>query len=158
MSPFAHVFLISSLTSCSIITVIQALWFAIKELGRVAKGYPITTLELTTLSFCFITFTISVLWYHKPSITKPVYIETKDGRTIHEILECAKRTVGFHRTQALMMHELTNNRTRRIPAFQTHITAHLWSLSAGGGSASTPTGTTTSSWRTKCASTSSPAR
>ncbi|UPK93742.1 hypothetical protein LCI18_004677 [Fusarium solani-melongenae] len=32
------------------------------SLAWIHKGYPITTLELTTLSFCFITFMISILW------------------------------------------------------------------------------------------------
>ncbi|KAH7123373.1 hypothetical protein B0J13DRAFT_566491 [Dactylonectria estremocensis] len=79
-------------TLSRIITVFQALWFTIKEVARVKKGYPITTLELTTLSFCFITFAISILWYHKPSITKPQFIATKDSRTVQHIRECAKRT------------------------------------------------------------------
>ncbi|KAF5683482.1 oxidoreductase [Fusarium circinatum] len=69
----------------SIITVFQAAWFTIKELARIHKGYPISTLELTTLSFCFITFVISALWYHKPSISKPQFITTKDDITIEEI-------------------------------------------------------------------------
>ncbi|KAM6522766.1 hypothetical protein FALCPG4_012381 [Fusarium falciforme] len=77
-------------TLSRIITVFQALWFTIKELARIHKGYPITTLELTTLSFCFITFMISILWYHKPSITKPQFIETKDGTTIEQIRTFAR--------------------------------------------------------------------
>ena len=82
-----------SLCFDSIITVFQAAWFTIKELARIHKGYPITTLELTTLSFCFITFMISVLWYHKPSITRPQYIETKDGCTIAQVREYARHNV-----------------------------------------------------------------
>lgn len=78
----------------SIITVFQAAWFTIKEVARINKGYPITTLELTTLSFCFITFMISVLWYHKPSITKPQYIGTKDSKTVEQIREYARCTVS----------------------------------------------------------------
>ncbi|RMJ18285.1 hypothetical protein BHE90_004050 [Fusarium euwallaceae] len=77
-------------TLSRIITVFQALWFTVKELARIHKGYPITTLELTTLSFCFITFMISILWYHKPSITKPQFIETKDGTTIEQIRTFAR--------------------------------------------------------------------
>ncbi|KAF5643396.1 oxidoreductase [Fusarium tjaetaba] len=72
-------------TLSRIITVFQAAWFTIKELARIHKGYPISTLELTTLSFCFITFVISALWYHKPSISKPQFITTKDDITIEEI-------------------------------------------------------------------------
>jgi hypothetical protein len=78
----------------SIITVFQAAWFTIKELARIHKGYAISTLELTTLSFCFITFIISALWYHKPSISKPQFISTKDNITIEEIREYARCNVG----------------------------------------------------------------
>ncbi|SPJ86903.1 uncharacterized protein FTOL_11928 [Fusarium torulosum] len=81
-------------TLSRIITVFQAAWFTIKEVARINKGYPITTLELTTLSFCFITFMISVLWYHKPSITKPQYIGTKDSKTVEQIREYARCTVS----------------------------------------------------------------
>ncbi|EXK27644.1 hypothetical protein IWW34DRAFT_697593 [Fusarium oxysporum f. sp. albedinis] len=77
-------------TLSRIITVFQAAWFTIKELARIHKGYPISTLELTTLSFCFITFMISVLWYHKPSISKPQFINTKDNITVEEIREYAR--------------------------------------------------------------------
>ncbi|KAF7562646.1 hypothetical protein G7046_g1486 [Stylonectria norvegica] len=74
-----------------VLAVLQALWFVIQELARIHNGYPMTTLELTALSFTFIMFMTSVLWHNKPSISKPQFIETRDGKTIAEIRAYAKQ-------------------------------------------------------------------
>ncbi|KAK7512502.1 uncharacterized protein IWZ02DRAFT_493928 [Phyllosticta citriasiana] len=73
------------------ITVFQAFWFIVTEIQRVKIGLPMTTLELTALSFAFIMFATSLAWYSKPSITKPRPIATKNGKTVEEIREFARR-------------------------------------------------------------------
>lgn len=63
-----QVLLTRFLTSCTyrLITVVQAGGFAVITLGRLASRLPITTLELTTLAFLFITLVFSLFWRHKP--------------------------------------------------------------------------------------------
>ncbi|CAI6339391.1 unnamed protein product [Periconia digitata] len=79
-------------TLSRIITVFQAFWFLVTEIQRVKIGLPMTTLELTALSFSFVMFATSLLWYAKPSIPYPRPISTKDGKTVEEIRACARQS------------------------------------------------------------------
>jgi hypothetical protein len=54
-----------------------------------------TTLELTATSFAFIMFATSAAWYHKPSITQPRFIYTKDSQTIQSIREFSQQHVSI---------------------------------------------------------------
>ncbi|KAK1579338.1 uncharacterized protein LY79DRAFT_613956 [Colletotrichum navitas] len=64
-------------TLSRIITLWQAVWFFIVEIDRIRMGLPITTLELTALSFTFAMVATFICWYPKPAISYPRYIETK---------------------------------------------------------------------------------
>lgn len=79
----------------SLITIFQALWFFVREIQRFHEGLPITTLELTTVSFTLVMFATSATWYFKPSITRPQFISTKNGKTAHEIRESIRQNVGI---------------------------------------------------------------
>lgn len=71
------------------------MWFTLTEIVRLANGYPITTLELTTLSFSCMMVLVSIYWYFKPSISRSTIIPTKEDRTVAEIRRLAKDTVSI---------------------------------------------------------------
>ncbi|KAB5550018.1 hypothetical protein GE09DRAFT_1241929 [Coniochaeta sp. 2T2.1] len=79
-------------TLSKVIVVWQVTWFIITELVRVSKGLPMTTLELTALSFSFMMVVTSLVWYHKPTITRPVVISTKADTTVEDIRTMARST------------------------------------------------------------------
>ncbi|PKS07213.1 hypothetical protein jhhlp_005815 [Lomentospora prolificans] len=78
------------LTIYRVITLFQVLWFTITEIRRTAAGYPMTTLELTALTYAFIMVATSVVWYRKPSISQPTLIHTKNYRSAWEIRNIAR--------------------------------------------------------------------
>ncbi|KAI1841681.1 hypothetical protein JX266_012146 [Neoarthrinium moseri] len=82
----------SSDTLSRFITMWQVLWFSIAEIQRTRTGLPMTTLELTALSYAFVIIITSVCWYRKPAITHPRPITTKDNKTIDEIRAAIKQT------------------------------------------------------------------
>jgi hypothetical protein len=73
-----------------LVTIWQALWFSITELQRAGQGLPMTTLELTALSFVLLMIVTEIFWLKKPSLMKPQSIPTKDDRTVEEIRAFAK--------------------------------------------------------------------
>ncbi|KAL8326457.1 hypothetical protein RB597_002976 [Gaeumannomyces tritici] len=73
-----------------IITVWQAFWFVVTEIQRITRGYPITTLELTAMSFAVVMIATSASWYFKPSISQVIILDTKDNRTIRAIRNFAR--------------------------------------------------------------------
>ncbi|KAG8525571.1 uncharacterized protein KY384_009215 [Bacidia gigantensis] len=74
-----------------IITVLQALIFAITAIGRVASGLSITTLELTTLAFIFAMLATSCFWRHKPQdVTTGIVLKT--GITSREVLNALEES------------------------------------------------------------------
>jgi hypothetical protein len=75
-----------------VVVIWQVTWFIITELERLRQGLPMTTLELTALSFSFMMIVTTGLWYHKPTIVWPVPISTRDGRTIEQIRAKARET------------------------------------------------------------------
>lgn len=79
----------------SLITIFQAFWFFIREIQRFRKGLPITTLELTTISFTLVMFATSATWYFKPSITRPRCISTKNDKTVQEIRESIEQNASI---------------------------------------------------------------
>lgn len=80
-------------TLSRLLTVWQVFWFSVAELQRVRDGLPMTTLELTALSFVFLMIATSICWFRKPSITYPRMIPTKDGKSMDEIRAAAKELV-----------------------------------------------------------------
>ncbi|KAH8429471.1 uncharacterized protein LDX57_007133 [Aspergillus melleus] len=74
-------------TLSRVITIFQAFWFFVGELERFAQGLPITTLELTTISFTLVMFATSATWYYKPSIAQPRFVHTKNDIAVQEIRE-----------------------------------------------------------------------
>lgn len=78
----------------SLITICQTFWFFVRELQRFYKGLPMTTLELTAISFSLVMFATSVTWYHKPSISRPRFIPTKNGETVQDIRDAIQREVS----------------------------------------------------------------
>jgi hypothetical protein len=60
-----------------LIAVIQATWFAVNCIIRLAQHIFLTTLELTSLSFILIFFVTSFCWQHKPQdITRSMMLST----------------------------------------------------------------------------------
>ncbi|KAH8884940.1 hypothetical protein GQ53DRAFT_597647, partial [Thozetella sp. PMI_491] len=78
-------------TLSRIITVFQVFFFSVTEIQRVRLGLPMTTLELMALSFSFVMIATSMVWYLKPSIRRPRFIETTDRKTAEEIRQYAKQ-------------------------------------------------------------------
>lgn len=83
----------SEILSLRILVLWQVLWFSATEFNRIANGHPITTLELTALTFACVMVATSAVWYYKPSISNPETLETKDGRTVDFIRDYARYTV-----------------------------------------------------------------
>ncbi|KAH7327856.1 hypothetical protein B0I35DRAFT_2627 [Stachybotrys elegans] len=73
-----------------LITLWQVIWFSITELERFRLGLPMTTLELTTLSFVLSMVGTELCWIRKPSAMTPRFIHTKDGKQLQEIRQWAK--------------------------------------------------------------------
>lgn len=58
------------------ISAVQALWFVVNTIGRVAQGLHITTLELTTLATVFIMIISSLTLWRKPmDVSQPIVIK-----------------------------------------------------------------------------------
>lgn len=72
----------------------QALWFSVIEIQRTRVGLPMTTLELTALSYVFVMFFTQIFWFKKPSIQKPRMIPTKDGKLVEDIRTWAREHVS----------------------------------------------------------------
>lgn len=68
-----------------VITIFQAFWFGAGIVERACTGLSMTTMELTTSSFVLVMLATSAAWYHKPSITKPRYISTKNLQSVQTI-------------------------------------------------------------------------
>ncbi|KAH8906164.1 hypothetical protein BR93DRAFT_951775 [Coniochaeta sp. PMI_546] len=79
-------------TLSQVIVVWQVTWFIVTETQRLIEGLPMTTLELTALSFSVMMIITSAVWYHKPTIARPVTISTKNDRTVEEIRSLARNT------------------------------------------------------------------
>ncbi|KAL2016206.1 hypothetical protein VTK56DRAFT_4063 [Thermocarpiscus australiensis] len=73
-----------------LITLWQVFWFSVSELQRAREGLPMTTFELTALSFSLTMLVTSLCWYAKPTISRPTMLKTKDGRTIESIRAMAR--------------------------------------------------------------------
>jgi hypothetical protein len=78
----------------SIITIFQTFWFIVSEIERVALGLPMTTLELTAISFSMMMFCTSVTWHYKPYVSRPRCIHTKNSQTVQAIRYYAQRHVS----------------------------------------------------------------
>lgn len=68
-----------------VITILQALLFAVSSIARLTSHLAITTLELTTLAFIMIMLATSYIWRDKPQdVTLGVMLESQ--HTLTEIL------------------------------------------------------------------------
>ncbi|ROT42542.1 hypothetical protein SODALDRAFT_326702 [Sodiomyces alkalinus F11] len=77
-------------TLSRILVLWQVIWFSATEFHRIANGHPITTLELTALTFACVMVATSAVWYFKPSIANAEILETREGRTVAFIRDCAR--------------------------------------------------------------------
>src|SRR6266478_4371885 len=60
------------------ITLVQTLWFAIQAANRVAQGFTVTELELTTLGHVALNVLICWCWWKKPlNVDYPVDLHAK---------------------------------------------------------------------------------
>ncbi|KAL1840806.1 hypothetical protein VTJ49DRAFT_7705 [Mycothermus thermophilus] len=75
-----------------LITLWQVFWFTTTELQRVSRGLPMTVFELTALSFSLTMLVTSVCWYAKPTISKPITLLTREGRSVESIRAAARET------------------------------------------------------------------
>ncbi|OTA87946.1 hypothetical protein M434DRAFT_35086 [Hypoxylon sp. CO27-5] len=108
-------------TLSRLITVWQVFWFAVTELQRVKLGLPMTTLELTSLSFVLVMIATSVCWFRKPSISYPRMIPTKDGKSMDDIRVAAKQL-------SLKTHPDLDETWYRTPV--DFISGHRWRIEA----------------------------
>jgi hypothetical protein len=69
----------SSSTFVKVIALLQALWFSLQCIVRMAQGLSISLLELTTFAHCIVALIIGVLWLRKPvDISKPDPLDMPD--------------------------------------------------------------------------------
>lgn len=85
-------------------------------MDRVKRGYPITPLELTALSFTVIMFATSVCWYLKPSITYPQTIHTRVDEnsrqaTVQSIREFAREEVRRNLLSSIILTLMADAKT-----------------------------------------------
>lgn len=70
------------------LTCVQTGWFIIQVIGRAIQGLPVTTMELTTLSFVFCSLAMYLQWANKPlDVETPTVIEI--DKSMEEILVAA---------------------------------------------------------------------
>ncbi|KAI4158311.1 MAG: hypothetical protein LQ342_007547 [Letrouitia transgressa] len=61
-----------------LVTCLQALWFVVQCLGRVAQDLPVSILELLTVTYAWCTFAIYAQWGYKPlDVEVPTVLEMK---------------------------------------------------------------------------------
>lgn len=76
-----------------LITILQAVLFAISSIARLASHLAITTLELTTLAFIFVMLATSYVWRDKPQdVTRGVML--KSEHTVAEILQEVRKLLS----------------------------------------------------------------
>ncbi|KAJ4391059.1 hypothetical protein N0V93_004673 [Gnomoniopsis smithogilvyi] len=78
-------------TLSRLIAIWQVFWFSVTELRRMQLGLPITTIELTALTFGGVMICTSILWYHKPCITIPTIIHLKADKTVQAVRLAARQ-------------------------------------------------------------------
>lgn len=65
-----------------LIMVAQTLWFLVNFFGRIAQGYTITVMELTTAAFIYCVLPLMWMWRHKPAdVGMPEVIHTDASMT-----------------------------------------------------------------------------
>ncbi|KAI4215389.1 MAG: hypothetical protein LQ351_002289 [Letrouitia transgressa] len=65
-----------------LIMVVQTLWFLANFFGRIAQGYTITVMELTTAAFVYIALPLMWMWRNKPAdVSMPETIPTDASMT-----------------------------------------------------------------------------
>ncbi|KAK4110695.1 hypothetical protein N656DRAFT_713149 [Canariomyces notabilis] len=75
-----------------VITLWQMFWFSVAELQRLREGLPMTTFELTALSFALTMLITSLCWFFKPTINQPTILHLKHGRSVQSIRSIARNS------------------------------------------------------------------
>ncbi|KAF8998425.1 hypothetical protein BDQ17DRAFT_1247740 [Cyathus striatus] len=58
------------------IVMMQIIWFIMQCIARLARGYALAPLEVTTLAVTVCTFMLSIIWWHKPfNVRQPIYVK-----------------------------------------------------------------------------------
>jgi hypothetical protein len=78
----------------SVITIFQTFWFGAGIVERACTGLSMTTMELTTSSFVLLMLATSAAWYHKPSITQPRFICSKNSQSVQSIRNFSQANVS----------------------------------------------------------------
>lgn len=105
-----------------VIVIWQVTFFMITCTARLSKGYSFTILEVITCSYAGALLPVSLLWYHKPAVSVPVRLQTRDNRTMQTIRDQAKATVcGSHPWNSFY-----TLRCSRLPRRQTHPELGEW--------------------------------
>jgi hypothetical protein len=128
-----------------LIVLWQVSWFSVSTLLRLKENLPMTTFELTALSFSLTMLITSLCWYAKPTISTPTKIRTKDNMKIEEIRTAARGSVR-HPDHIPPAQDETGLmvRYRPIPVFHGLGIEHLSILSPRtGASGAMSTGPTT---------------
>lgn len=75
------------------LTCVQTAWFIVQVVGRAIQRLPITTIELSTLSFVFCNLAMYTQWANKPlDVETPTVLTT--NASIEEILDNAEAVAG----------------------------------------------------------------
>lgn len=85
-----------------IIVLWQVFWFSASELQRARQGLPMTTFELTALSFSLTMLITSLCWYAKPTVSTSIMLHTNEGRSVEFIRAAARNSVG-HSTSRVVV-------------------------------------------------------
>ncbi|KFY95219.1 hypothetical protein V500_02896 [Pseudogymnoascus sp. VKM F-4518 (FW-2643)] len=73
-----------------IMAILQVLWFVVQTIARAAQSLPITTLEITTISYIVCMIPVELLWWSKPynvSCATPLMIKSWPPGTREKLQE-----------------------------------------------------------------------
>ena len=72
------------------IAIFQLLWFSVQLIGRLAKGWAATELEVLTFATCIMTVAIYFFWWNKPldvhcqTVLEPIPITGDEGVVLRD--------------------------------------------------------------------------
>jgi hypothetical protein len=69
-----------------LLVIVQALWFCINFVARIAQAMPVSLLELNTFAHALCALFIYMLWWHKPGdIEEPFVLYTQDSEALRDL-------------------------------------------------------------------------
>ncbi|KAL6354465.1 hypothetical protein LRP88_11802 [Fusarium phalaenopsidis] len=66
--------------------IIQALWFCVQFIGRLAQALPVSLLELNTFAHALCALFVYVLWWHKPGVMEEQFVlRTEESEALRNL-------------------------------------------------------------------------